>query len=119
MSMQIAMDHHAAILIIKGRIVESSNRTLRSHVKKLMNSNAHVKAIDLTDVDYIDSYALGQIIFFCNSSEGGRGIVHILNRRHDEPSYIDRLIKVSNLKTVFSIVDSLDGFMPETPANGA
>jgi len=84
-----------------------------------MDSNASVKAIDLTDVEYIDSYALGQIIFFCNNSEGNRSIVHVLNRHHEKLSYIDGLIKVSNLKTVFSIVDSLDGFIAAAPENGA
>lgn len=109
----------AAVLTLTGRVVARDNVALRKHIEQLMGGDAPLKAIDLTDIAYIDSYALGQIIYYCNSARGRHTTVYIVNKKGNGNSYIDKLIDVSDLKQVFSIVDSLDRIAPAAPASGA
>ncbi|MBN1309214.1 MAG: STAS domain-containing protein [Chitinispirillaceae bacterium] len=119
LSVQIAGRNSAMILTLSGRVTTKDTAELRKNIEQLINSNAVIKAIDLTDIEYIDSYALGQIIYYCNNADGGRGAVYVLNRTRGNKSYIDKLIDISDLKQVFSIVDSLDGIAPAAPPTGA
>jgi anti-anti-sigma factor len=98
----------AAVLLLSGRVFAEDNGTLRDSIEKALNSSAPVKAIDLTDVEFLDSYALGQIIYYCTNPGGKRGRIYIVNRREHGGSYIERLIEISDLRQIFTIVDSVE-----------
>lgn len=98
----------AAVLVLSGRVIAEDNGMLRDHIEQALKSAAPVKAIDLTDVEMLDSYALGQIIFYCTNPEGRRGRIFIINRRGGGGSYIDRLIEISDLRQIFTVVDSTE-----------
>ena len=84
-----------------------------------MADETPAKVIDLTDIAYIDSYALGQIIYYCNNSGGRHGTVHILNRTCGANTFIDRLIEVSDLGQIFTLVTSLDAIDRPAKSDGA
>ena len=98
----------AAVLKLAGNVVAEDNGLLRDHIEQTLKSVAPVKAIDLTDVESLDSYALGQIIYYCTNPDGRRGRIFIINRRIGGGSYIERLIEVSDLRQIFTIVDSIE-----------
>jgi anti-sigma B factor antagonist len=95
-------------LALEGRIVAEESSDLRTKIETLLRSPAPVKVIDLTDIAFIDSFALGQLVYYCNNSGGGNGPVYVLNCSSDTESYIDKLIEISELRQVFTIVKSLD-----------
>jgi anti-anti-sigma factor len=106
-SIRISNEASAAVLTLSGKVVAEDNGVLRDQIEKVLKSAAPVKAIDITDVEYLDSYALGQIIFYCTNPGGQRGSIYIVNKRRGTGSYVDRLIQVSDLAQVFTIVESL------------
>jgi anti-anti-sigma factor len=118
-SMRISRENSTLLLTLSGRVIAKDTVTLREDIEELMKSDMPVKAIDLTDVEYIDSYALGQIIYYCNNNAAeSRGTVYIMNRKHGKKSYIDKLIDVSDMRRIFTIVDTLDATDPH-PGSGA
>ena len=98
----------AAVLVLSGKVIAEDNGVLREHIEKTLKSPAPVKAIDLTDVEFLDSYALGQIIYYCTNPDGRRGKIFIINRRIGGGSYIERLIDISELRQIFTIVESTE-----------
>ena len=108
--MGIAIESSASltILLLDGHIIAEESTVLREKIESLMRSDSAHKVIDLTDVEFIDSFALGQIVYYCNNAGGGDGPVYMLNRNTSRETYIDRLIEISELRQVFTIIDSID-----------
>jgi len=117
-SIRLIAKNQAALLTMSGRVIAEGNQLLREHLEALKESDAPVKAVDLTDVEFIDSYALGQIIFYCKKA-GGDHPVLIVNKKKDGKSYIERLIECAQLNQVFSIVDDIDVIGPSIETPGA
>lgn len=111
-SIRYAQENATAVITLSGRVVAEDNASLMEHLEKMIKSDAAIKAIDLTEIEYIDSYALGQIIYYCNSMTGPRSNVYMVNRKGCSTPFIDRLIDVSDFKQVFTIVESLEAIGP-------
>ena len=95
------------VLELAGRLVGRGNRDLSDGLEKLDNDANTFKAIDLTGVEFFDSYALGQILFHCNSMKSKSTKVCLVNRNRDDQKYINRLIKISELHQIVPVVPSL------------
>lgn len=108
MAIVLREDTTTTLLSLDGHVVAEDSSVLREKIETLLRSVSAVKAIDLTDVEFIDSFALGQIVYYCNNAGGGSGPVYVLNRSTGRDSYMDRLIEISELDQVFTIVGSLD-----------
>ena len=115
--MTIAIESSATLtkLTLDGPVEAEESSDLREKIETLMRSSSAVKVIDMTGVEFIDSFALGQIVYYCNNAGGGNGPVYVLNRKTGRETYMDRLIEISELRQVFTIVDSLEaiGGTPE------
>ncbi|NLG18233.1 MAG: STAS domain-containing protein [Fibrobacter sp.] len=97
-----------AVLVLSGRIVAEDDCLLRERIEQTLRSPAPIKAIDCTDVEFLDSYALGQIIYCCTNPQGKRGGIYFVNRSNGGSSYIDRLVEIADLRQIFTIVDSIE-----------
>ena len=106
--MEITRQGSVTTLTLNGQIVAEGSTELREKIEALLRDTAAAKVIDLTGVEYIDSFALGQIVYYCNNAGGGHGPVYILNRNVGYETYVDRLIEISELHQVFTIIDSPD-----------
>ena len=115
-SIQLVSKDSTAVLTLSGRVVAEDTDTLQEHLANLSKNNASVKAIDFTGIEYIDSHALGQIIFHCTRIDG---TVYIVNRRERKNGFVDRLIEVSDLGQIFTIVEALPQTGASTPGPGA
>ena len=98
----------ATILSLDGHIVAEEGSELREKIETMLRAVTPVKVIDLTDIEFIDSFALGQIVYYCNNAGGGSAPVYVLNRSANSGTYIDKLIEISELRQVFTIISSLD-----------
>ncbi|MBN1758758.1 MAG: STAS domain-containing protein [Chitinispirillaceae bacterium] len=108
MAIVLRDDQTMTILLLDGHIVAEDSSSLREKIESLLKSPIAVKVIDVTEVEFIDSFALGQIVYYCNNAGGANGPVYVLNRSTGGESYIDRLIEISELHQVFTIIASTD-----------
>ena len=97
----------AVLITLNGRISAQNDDSLSKALEKLKELPGDVKAIDLTSVDFIDSYALGQILFFCSTirNEGKKAV--IVNTSSNDTSYVYKLIEVAELSQVVEIVSDI------------
>ena len=109
----------AAFLTLNGRICAQNDDSLSAALEKLKKLPGDVKAIDLTSVEFIDSYALGQILFFCSSvrDEGKKAV--IVNSSPNDSSYVYKLIEVAELSQVVEIVSDIAAIDTGTSSIGS
>jgi anti-anti-sigma factor len=117
--MEITTQGTLTMLTLDGDIIAEDSTELREKIESLLRSRTEVKVLDLTGVASIDSFALGQIVYYCNNAGRGSGPVIILNRNLGHETYIDRLIEISELRQVFTIVDSLEAIGSASEKHGA
>ncbi len=91
------------VLAPHGRIVIGERvETFRNTIDSLMAEGHNRIVLDLTDVDYIDSSALGCLVFAYTriTKAGGAMPIFGLNRRNIE------LLVITKLATIFRIADN-------------
>ena len=115
----LTCEDSTVLLTLSGSVNEHDDISLRTNLEELGKSTAPIRAIDVTDIEYIDSHALGLIIYQCTHSADTSGKIYLVNRKADESAFVNRLINVANLEQVFAIVGSLDEIKPSgTPSEG-
>jgi anti-sigma B factor antagonist len=86
------------ILDLSGRITMGEGTlVLRSHIQKLLNGGDRKFLLNLSDVDYIDSSGLGELVTSFTTVRNQGGLLKLLNltrRVHD-------LLQITKLLTVF------------------
>ena len=73
--MSLAVDSHdengVTVVAVRGRLIMHYGSTLQDEVKSLVASGARRVLVDLSQVEYIDSYGLGQMVA-CMKAVGER-----------------------------------------------
>jgi len=101
------------ILDLKGRLVVGDSNLLREKVNEQSANGKKNIALNLADVDYIDSTGLGTMVICYTSLQkaGGALKLYNLNRRNIE------LLLLTKLSTVFQIFGdeqaAINSFFPE------
>lgn len=110
MSSRIEVANEGAIAVIKlgGRIIAEGNISLRKELDTFSAVSGRYKAVDLSAVEYIDSHALGQVLFCCSILQKNGQKMFIVNNSEDSTSYISRLIEICELNQVAPIVKTAD-----------
>ena len=92
-----------AILDLSGRItIGEGTLMLRDHIKKSLDAGERKFLLNLSDVDYIDSSGLGELVTSFTTVRNQRGQLKLLNltrRVHD-------LLQITKLLTVFETFDN-------------
>jgi anti-sigma B factor antagonist len=102
-----------AILDLKGRLVVGDSNLLREKVTEHSSAGQVNVALNLAEVDYIDSTGLGTMVICFTSLQkaGGALKLYSLNRRNIE------LLLLTKLSTVFNIFEdeqqAINSFFPE------
>ena len=102
-----------AILDLKGRLVVGDSNLLREKVSEHSTAGQLKVALNLAEVDYIDSTGLGTLVICFTSLQksGGALKLYSLNRRNIE------LLLLTKLSTVFNIFEdeqqAINSFFPE------
>src|SRR5215468_4016654 len=92
-----------AILDLSGRITMGEGTLiLRNHIQKLLNAGDRKFLVNLSDVDYIDSSGLGELVssFTTVRNQGGQLKLLNLTRR------VQDLLQITKLLTVFETFNS-------------
>jgi anti-sigma B factor antagonist len=91
------------ILDLSGRITMGEGTViLRDHIQKLLNAGDRKFLVNLSDVDYIDSSGLGELVssFTTVRNQGGQLKLLNLTRR------VQDLLQITKLLTVFETFNS-------------
>jgi anti-anti-sigma factor len=90
------------VVVLAGRITNAGSAQLKTELEQLRKENHPTVLVDISKVNYIDSYGLGVLAYFHNGMEKADRIMIIINQNHN--SYIARLFEMTRLDTVFRIV---------------
>lgn len=118
-AIQLSETPKAAVLTLNGNVCAQSDNSLGTALEKLGDLTGTVKAIDITSVAFIDSYALGQILFFCSSLRRNGQKAIIINSSSDESSYVNKLIEVAELSQVVEVVSDINAIGSGDNSNGS
>lgn len=117
-AIQLSQTGTVDVLNLKGRVCAQGDDRLSTTLEELERMSGVVKAIDLTGIEFIDSYALGQILYFCskNREKGMRTV--FVNASAEEENYVHKLIEVADLRQVVEIVADLNTVITDDQESG-
>ena len=101
--MQITMraDGIKAIVRLSGRFEFSAHREFRETIDTaLQNKAIEEVVIDLRDVDYVDSSALGMLLMLREKANGAKKKIALANPR----GVVKQALDIAHFETIFSII---------------
>jgi anti-sigma B factor antagonist len=91
------------ILDLSGRItIGEGTLIIRDHILKLLNAGDRKFLLNLTDVDYIDSSGLGELVTSFTTVRNQGGHLKLLNLT----KRVQDLLQITKLLTVFEVFNS-------------
>jgi len=75
--------------------------TLRDRIKKLLEEGHRDFTLDLSNLSYLDSFGLGQLLCVRNSIQRAGGQINLLR----PPEHVQKLLRITKLDSVFTIVN--------------
>lgn len=95
------------IIKISGKIVDTDVKAFQDELERLYKNDAAQVALDISGVEFMDSYGLGVIVYFHTRMEkAGRTLV-IVNENKDEEAYMNKLFETTNLDQILNLTDKL------------
>lgn len=92
------------IRVKEPRIDMSISRAFRDQIEEILKEKPAVTVIDLEEVEYLDSSALGTLVSILKTSKANGGEIRLANLSQSLRS----LMKLSKLEAMFKIFDSVD-----------
>jgi len=98
-SQNLSVDGKKATIIIRGRFDYKLSNEFRNAYRHIPGRESITYHVDLRDVDYMDSSALGMLLLLREHAKcrGGEVIIE----RPSEP--IDKILRVANFEQLFTI----------------
>ena len=94
---------HVVILDLSGRITMGEGTlVIRDHIQKLLNGGDRKFLLNLSDVDYIDSSGLGELVTSFTTVRNHDGQLKLLNLT----KRVQDLLQITKLLTVFEVFNS-------------
>ena len=96
------------IIKVVGRIIGADSKKFNRKMETLVKKSEKKILVDLTEVEFIDSYGLGAIVYYHTfMQKEGRELI-FYNKLSTPQTYVDRLFELTRLNQVFRILYSLD-----------
>jgi anti-anti-sigma factor len=73
---------------------------LRDQIRKLLEEGNRHFLLDLSNLTYLDSFGLGQLVAIQNSIQEAGGSLKLLR----PPGHVQKLLQITRLDTIFDIV---------------
>ena len=110
MAITIKINKHKglSILAVSGRLISVDSEKFQKKLEHFCKKNPTKAIIDISEVNFIDSFGLGTLVHHHTQIEKSGGKVIILNTNTDPNTYIQRLFSMTGLNRIFNIVDSLE-----------
>ena len=96
------------VLELSGRAIDVDAQKFSRKLKSAYRQGAPKIVIDLSRTDFLDSNALGVIVYYDNLFRKENRRLIILNGNPDAGSYVRRLFELTNLDKVIKTVSSPD-----------
>ena len=96
------------ILAVSGRLISVDSEKFQKKLETFCKKNPDKAVIDISEVNFIDSFGLGTLVHHHTQVEKSGGKLIILNLNTDPNTYIQRLFSMTGLSRIFKIADSLD-----------
>ncbi len=109
MALEIVIKHAKNIPILKltGRVVDVDVKKFAKKLEAVAKTIAPRIAIDVSDVNFIDSHGLGILVYHHAAlTKSGRALL-ILNTNTDPSTYVNRLFEMTHLNKVMLVVAEL------------
>lgn len=91
---------HKATLTINGRFDFSIHRNFRANYEEILGSEGVKEiAVDLKNVDYVDSSALGMLLLLREKSQAENIQMHLINPK----IAVRQVLEIANFEKLFSI----------------
>ncbi len=92
------------VVRICGRVLGVDSRKLKKKMESLFKKKNDRIIIDISETDFIDSYALGVVVYYHTCMQkGGRELV-LFNRNPNPQAYMTRLLDLTRLINVFKVI---------------
>ncbi len=95
-------------LVAEGRIVGTDSEAFGGKLELMENKVAGDVEVNLSEVDFIDSFGLGMLVRSYNSLQKNDRILKIIYNNSDSEAYLRRLFDTTGLNRILNIVDGLD-----------
>lgn len=89
-----------AVIALQGRFDFNAHRDFRLAVEEAMKAEATVVQVDLAEVDYLDSSALGMLLMLRDKARSGNRHVELANVRGS----VQQVIEIANFGKLFTII---------------
>ncbi len=95
------------VVRISGRVLGVDSRKLKRKMESLFKKKNDRIIVDISETDFIDSYALGVIVYYHTCMQkAGRELV-LFNRNPNPQAYMTRLLDLTRLINVFKVITSV------------
>ncbi len=105
----------AAILALSGRLDFNGRNSFQTAIQKAKESGAHSVVLDMKDVSFIDSAALGLVTVAFKNLEAEKLSLTIANCQ----DYVNKVFNLANIGNIIKIYSSVDEALAGQPRVGA
>lgn len=96
------------VLQVAGRLVNVDSEKFQKKLSSYIKKQSNPAIIDISDVNFIDSFGLGTLVQVHSDTTKGGGQLLIINTNSDPDTYVQRLFTMTQLNKVFTIIDNVD-----------
>jgi anti-sigma B factor antagonist len=107
-SMHVDDSSGAPLLVAKGRIVGNNSEAFGGKLQSMVNMVTGDVEVDLSKVDFIDSFGLGMLVRTYNSLQKNDRSLRIIYKNPDSEAYLRRLFDTTGLNRILTIVRGRD-----------
>lgn len=105
-TIKIKKHNELPILTVSGRLISVDSEKFQKKLESFCKKNPEHSVIDISEVNFIDSFGLGTLVHHHTQIEKAGGTFTVLNSNTDPNTYIQRLFSMTGLDRIFKIADS-------------
>ncbi len=101
MEIKVTTEEGCAVMRLKGRFDFSAHRDFRAGIEvALQQAHARKIRVDMGEVDYLDSSALGMMLILRDKAQAANKTVEIANAKKN----VVQVLEIANFKALFTIL---------------
>ena len=94
------------VLQISGRVIGVDSKKFNKKMESLVKKKDKRIVIDISNIEFIDSYGLGAIVYYHTFMQNSGRELIFYNKPSDPQTYVARLLDLTKLNQVFKVIDS-------------
>ena len=94
------------VLHISRRVIGVDSKKFNKKMESLVKKKDKKVVIDISEIEFIDSYGLGAIVYFHTFMQNSGRELIFYNKPSEPQTYVARLLDLTKLNQVFKVIDS-------------